>query len=106
MRDVLAADAVAYSDGGGKVRAARRPVVGADRVISFYNALRRHGRVEMAERIEVNGQPAALLWFGPQYLLLTVDVRGGEIREVQAILNPDKLEYLRRQPASTSTSSR
>ena len=105
VRDVLAADAVAYSDGGGKVRAARRPLVGADRIISFYNGLRRHLRVEMAERIEINGQPAALLWFGRQYLLLTVDVRAGEIREVHAILNPDKLEYLRRQRASTSTSS-
>ena len=35
LQDVLADDAVAYSDGGGKARAARRPIVGADKVIAL-----------------------------------------------------------------------
>ena len=39
------------------------------------------------------------MWFGRQYLLRAVDVRGGTIHEIHSILNPDKLGYLRRQLA-------
>ena len=49
-------DAVAYSDGGGKARAARRPIVGADKVIAFFGALRRRRTDRGGARIEVNGQ--------------------------------------------------
>jgi RNA polymerase sigma-70 factor (ECF subfamily) len=101
LQDVLAADVVAYSDGGGKARAARRPIVGADRVAQFFGALRRHLAVTGTQRIEVNGRAAALLWFGRQHQLLAVDVRGGKIREIDSIINPDKLDYLQRQLAAT-----
>ena len=52
LEDLLAADVVAYSDGGGKVHAARRPLVGRDRVMRFIAGLIRHfggyaGRPEM-----------------------------------------------------------
>jgi hypothetical protein len=30
-----------------------------------------------------------------------VDVRGGKIREIDSIINPDKLDYLQRQLAAT-----
>ncbi|HYF46459.1 MAG TPA: RNA polymerase sigma factor SigJ [Acidimicrobiales bacterium] len=102
LQEVLAADAVAYSDGGGKARANRRPLVGADAVVGFLGALRRRLPIEVDRRVEVNGQPGVLFWFGRQYLLLTVHVRDGRIQEVQSILNPDKLGYLRRQLAGTS----
>lgn len=100
LRDVLATDAVAYSDGGGKARAARRPVVGAESVVAFIGALRRHHAIEVERTIEVNGRPGALLWFGGQYQLLAIDARGGEVREVHSIMNPDKLRYLRGQLAA------
>ena len=97
LQDVLASDAVAYSDGGGKARAARHPIVGADEITAFFGALRRHRAIHVEQRIEVNGQPGALLRFGRQYQLLTVDPRGDKIREVHSIMNPDKLRYLRDQ---------
>ena len=79
----MASDAVAYSDGGGKARAARHPIVGADKVVAFFGALRRHrtdprwtaGRGQRTSR-------RPLLWFGRQYQLLTVDVRDDKIREL------------------------
>jgi len=74
--------------------------VGADKVIAFFGALRRHHTIRVDRRIVVNGHAGALLWFGRQYQLLTVDLRGDKIREVDSIMNPDKLEYLRRQLAS------
>jgi RNA polymerase sigma-70 factor (ECF subfamily) len=97
LQEVLAADVVAYSDGGGKARANRRPLVGADAVVGFLGALRRRLPVEVDRRVEVNGQPGVLLWFGRAYVLITVGVRDGRIQVVLSILNPDKLEYLRGQ---------
>jgi RNA polymerase sigma-70 factor (ECF subfamily) len=97
LQDVLAADAVAYSDGGGRARAARRPVVGIAGIVSLLGAYRRRVPVEVEQRVEVNGQPAALLWFGEQYQLLAVDIGADRVREVDSIMNPVKLEYLRRQ---------
>lgn len=94
LQDLLSRDAVAYSDGGGKARAARHPVVGGDKVIAFFAALRRHHGIHVDRRIEVNGQPGALLWFGRQYQLLSVDRTGDKIREIHSIMNPDKLKYL------------
>ena len=94
MRDILADDVVAYSDGGGKARAARRPVAGVEEVVTFFGALRRHHRIQVVRRVEVNGGAAALLWFGRQYQLLAVDVRDGSVREIYSIMNPHKLEYL------------
>jgi RNA polymerase sigma-70 factor, ECF subfamily len=100
LREVLADDAVAYSDGGGKARAARKPVAGVEAVVAFFGALRRHRSIEVERRVEVNGRPAALLWFGRQYQLLAVDVRAGHVCEIHSIMNPDKLEYLSRQLAA------
>jgi RNA polymerase sigma-70 factor (ECF subfamily) len=97
LQDTLSSDAVAYSDGGGRAKAARRAVIGADRVLEFFGALRRHHSVRVERRVEVNGQPGALLWFGQQHQLLTVSVRGDRIHEVHSVMNPDKLKYLGRQ---------
>lgn len=99
LQDVLARDAVAYSDGGGKARAARRPVVGAGAVLAFFGALRHHHDVRVERRVEVNGHPGALLRFGRQHQLLTVAVRGSRVAEVHSIMNPDKLRYLHGQLA-------
>jgi RNA polymerase sigma-70 factor (ECF subfamily) len=97
VRDILADDVVAYSDGGGKARAARRPIAGVEEVVGYFGALRRHHSIRVERRAEVNGKAAALLWFGRQYQLLAVDVRGAHISEIYSIMNPDKLEYLSRQ---------
>jgi RNA polymerase sigma-70 factor (ECF subfamily) len=101
VQDLLAAEVVAYSDGGGKGRAARVPIVGAERVVQFYSALRRHLPVGDVHKLEVNGFPAAVLQFGRQHQLLAIDVRNDKIREVHSIINPDKLRYLRRQLADS-----
>jgi RNA polymerase sigma-70 factor (ECF subfamily) len=60
LTGLLAADVVSYSDGGGKARAALRPVHGADAVARFMLGLARK-EPEAAAQIEVadvNGAPA------------------------------------------------
>jgi RNA polymerase sigma-70 factor (ECF subfamily) len=103
LQELLSSDAVAYSDGGGKARAARRPIAGVDAILAFFGALRRHHTIRVDRVIEVNGQPGALLWFGQQYQLLTVDRTGDTITEIHSIMNPDKLRYLHDQLASSQT---
>jgi len=97
LRDLLAEEATAYSDGGGKVRAALHPLVGGDRVARFYAGLRARLPLRDARRLEVNGRPAALVTLGDQVVLLAVEVRGDRIVEVHSVLNPDKLRFLHRQ---------
>ena len=61
----MAPGVVLIADGGGKVTAARRPIVGADKVARFLAAVAPQGvhlpglRVEVAE---INGAPAVVAW--------------------------------------------
>jgi RNA polymerase sigma-70 factor, ECF subfamily len=101
LSDLLATDAIAYSDGGGKANAAVRPVAGSGRIESFLATLLRRVTVEDVRIVEANGLPAALLRIGGQDELLTIDVQEGRIQRVYGILNPDKLRYAFAQLADT-----
>jgi RNA polymerase sigma-70 factor (TIGR02957 family) len=85
---------VLISDGGGRVKAARRPIVGADKVARFLAAIGPQGadlglRVGMAE---VNGAPAVVAWSdeGP-YMALQLVLVDGLVEQVLYMGNPDKL---------------
>ncbi len=98
LEELLAADAVAYSDGGGKAHAAIRPIVGRANVVKFIRGLlRRFPLASEIQVIEANGMSAALLAFGRQTELLTVEVQGHRIQSIYGILNPEKLSYVDRQ---------
>jgi RNA polymerase sigma-70 factor (ECF subfamily) len=90
----LSPGVVLVSDGGGKVKAARRPIVGADKVARFLAAIGPQGaglglRVGMAE---VNGAPAVVAWNddGP-YMALQLVLVDGLVDQVFYMGNPDKL---------------
>jgi RNA polymerase sigma-70 factor, ECF subfamily len=106
VQDLLAADVASYSDGGGRARAAHRPVVGAESVVRFIDSLRRHLPVRDVRRVDVNGQGAATLWFGRQFTLLALEVRNDEIQEIHWIMNPRKLRYLNHQLAEAPKPAR
>ncbi|MFE9652618.1 RNA polymerase sigma factor SigJ [Micromonospora sp. NPDC006431] len=94
LTDLVAADATAWSDGGGRVRAARNPVHGADRIARFFAGIyardRRPGiRTTPAE---LNGAPALLLrWPAGTRYTLAVAAADGRITGVYLVGNPDKL---------------
>lgn len=92
---LLAADAVAYGDGGGKAPALRKPVFGREKVARLF--LRARGiAVTSLRAVEVNGQPGALL-LGPDgrpVVVVSLDIADGFVQTVHAISNPDKLEHL------------
>lgn len=90
---ILAADAVSYSDGGGKATAARAPIYGADHVARFFIGLARKAGAGMDLRpVRVNGQPGILkLQDGQVSYVLTLDIVDGRIANCYVIRNPDKL---------------
>lgn len=97
LADLLSRDAVAYNDGGGRVRAARHPIVGRDNVVAFIAGLMARYPIEEIRPATANGKPAIWTVIGGQQQLVTLDVRDGRIRAIFAVLNPDKLTRV--QPA-------
>ena len=100
LKEILAADAVVYSDGGGKVSAARHPFSGIDRIARFMVKItvRRLARDGFRRRrINVNGQPGQMTIDpdGQVTDVLTVEVGAGLIRTIRIVRNPDKLRHLR-----------
>jgi RNA polymerase sigma-70 factor (ECF subfamily) len=96
----MAPGVVLVADGGGKVTAARRPIVGADKVARFLAAVGPQGtelpglRVEIAE---INGAPAVVAWTddGP-FMALQLVLADGLVEQVLYVANPDKLAGLAR----------
>jgi hypothetical protein len=86
-------------DGGGKVPALARPLSGRNRVArTLINWVRLSARVPgvSLRPVEVNGGPGALILDGQQRLISVwaLDIAGGHITGISAIVNPDKLMHL------------
>jgi RNA polymerase sigma-70 factor (ECF subfamily) len=97
--ELLAADVVAYTDGGGKAQAARTPLHGDERVARFLVKAARRGAVGLAvEPVVVNGRPGRLFREpdGEPVAVLTLDVADGLVQALRVVSNPDKLAHLRR----------
>ncbi|MEQ1440449.1 sigma-70 family RNA polymerase sigma factor [Fontimonas sp. SYSU GA230001] len=103
LKQVLAADAVFYADGGGKVPSARKPVLGAERIARFLAGLVRkpaivrrliHGPLGL-KIAPVNGMPGALLYMSGRLVqTYALDIRDGRIHALYVTRNPDKLARL------------
>ena len=94
---LLAPDVTFWSDGGGKVTAARHPVFGQDNVMRFAQGIFRQRPDNMqVELVETNGSQSLLIRFGEQIFgVMNFTIVNGQIQEVHTILNPDKLQHLR-----------
>jgi RNA polymerase sigma-70 factor, ECF subfamily len=94
---LLAEDAVLISDGGPRAHAARRPVVGRERVARFLvNVSRRTATLDLAvESAVVNGEPGVVVTEGGRWALtLTAHIDDGAIAALYIVVNPDKLAAL------------
>ena len=90
---MLAPDVVWTADSDGKASAARRPIMGAERVARLILGLLRFagdaGRVEPAF---YNGAPALVLYLGDNLEgVITVELTDGVISHFYAMRNPEKL---------------
>ena len=98
VRELLAADVQLVGDGGGKAPALARSVIGADRVARVLASnfpLLADVEANLVRR-ELNGQPGAILRDrdGKVAGTMTLDVLGGRIQMIRAVVNPDKLRHL------------
>ncbi|MEU7689486.1 RNA polymerase sigma factor SigJ [Microbispora hainanensis] len=93
---LLDPDVVLRSDGGGRVRAGRRPVSGAAKVARLLSGIGRFGRFELVPAV-VNGWPGLLRYRdGRLVTVIGLTVAGGRITAVDMVLNPEKLARVMR----------
>lgn len=96
IMQLLDANARLVTDGGGKVTAVIRPLVGAERIARlFWAVARRFGDGTEGRIGRVNGEPALLRWRGGRlFSITTITIDGGRITQVLTVMNPDKLHGL------------
>ncbi|WBQ02185.1 RNA polymerase sigma factor SigJ [Kribbella sp. CA-293567] len=93
LESMLAADVVSRADGGGKVNAARRPVLGRERVARYLiGVLERFGAGITPYFGQANGEPV-LVAVGPEGLraVIFLGFDGEQVSSLELALNPDKL---------------
>ncbi|GAA0940346.1 MULTISPECIES: RNA polymerase sigma-70 factor [Streptomyces violaceusniger group] len=96
MMELLAPDVTAWSDGGGKVKAALRPQRGADKVARFLAAVIAQPMDDpQAHAVDVNGRPGLLFTVaGRPDAVVCAEVEDGRITEIRIVRNPEKLRHL------------
>ena len=92
----LAPDVVLVSDGGAERRAARRPVVGADRVARFFvNLTRKHAHEVRVEPAIVNGDAGVIVYLADAIdFVASFEVENDRIAAIWIVRNPEKLEHV------------
>jgi RNA polymerase sigma-70 factor (ECF subfamily) len=89
---VLDPDVVLHSDGGGLVSAARRPVVGADRVARFLLGIPRLAPdAQIAPALTPDGLSFYVTLDGAPHSVITLGVRGDRVADIWIMRNPEKL---------------
>jgi len=92
---LLDPEAVYTADGGGKVTAARKPVIGVERIALLVVRQVELRRPDESRTIEVNGQPALATYQAGRLVWLdTVEIDAGRITAFRRLVNPGKLAHL------------
>ena len=97
ISQLLAADAIFYSDGGGKRRAALNPIYGRDKILRFLigvAAKRGPLEPEAFRRAWINGMPGLVIHSPDGVETLALEIADGAIAALYAVRNPDKLRHL------------
>ena len=102
LTNLLAQDAVSWSDGGGKVQTNLKPIHGQQAVARFWcfwlSLARKNQRPLTLTLAEINGSPAILFWDeGRLAVVISLILSAVGIQEIYALLNPEKLAYLQKQ---------
>ncbi|HEY6729381.1 MAG TPA: sigma-70 family RNA polymerase sigma factor [Polyangiaceae bacterium] len=99
LGEVLVADAVFYSDGGGRVPAATNPIHGRDRIVRFVLgvAAKAPPGSTSVKLAKLNGMPGFLLFREGDLVQATAFELGTDgVTAIYSVRNPDKLKFLAR----------
>jgi RNA polymerase sigma-70 factor (TIGR02957 family) len=91
--EMLAPDVVLIADGGGLVPAARKPLIGAERVVAFLARVADLSDL-VATTAWFNGMPGARFNVAGDDTAVSLVVEDGLITRIYAIRNPQKLRWL------------
>jgi RNA polymerase sigma-70 factor, ECF subfamily len=94
---LLDPDVVLTSDGGPHRHAARRPVLGADRVTRLLLNITKRGFDFGAEMqfIDVNRMPALVVSrHGRPQMMVAIESADGQVQAIRIVVNPEKLGHL------------
>jgi RNA polymerase sigma-70 factor (ECF subfamily) len=94
IESLLAPGAVMYSDGGGKVHAAPRPIEDAHQISKLLAVtFRKFYSLCDSAAAMVNGRPGRVFSMGGKTVsIITFDEDRGDVGALYVVLNPDKLE--------------
>jgi RNA polymerase sigma-70 factor (ECF subfamily) len=91
--EVLAPDVVLIADGGGLVPAARKPLIGAERVVAFLARVADLSDL-VATTAWLNGMPGARFNVAGDDTAVSLVVENDLVTRIYAIRNPQKLRWL------------
>jgi len=99
LMQILARDAVLYSDGGGKRAAALRPIYGAARILRFFAGIARKNAALSTTQVRpaiVNGLEGFVLREEDGSIdTMAFECQHGRIVAIYVIRNPEKLHHVR-----------
>lgn len=96
LRKLLTDDVVHISDGGADHHAARRPVVGPEKVSRLLINIAKRADPETVtlEMVTVNAQRGVLIRIDDApYMLMVLGIEHGRVSRALAVVNPDKLSH-------------
>jgi RNA polymerase sigma-70 factor (ECF subfamily) len=93
---LLAEDAVFYSDGGGKRRAALNPIYGKDKIVRFLNGTITKNReiFQGAEPAHINGLFGFVVRTTEGVETMSFEISNDHVVAIYVVRNPDKLRHL------------
>ncbi|HEV2857923.1 MAG TPA: RNA polymerase sigma factor SigJ [Solirubrobacterales bacterium] len=95
LRGLLASDAIMYTDGGGVVTAARKPIYGADKIARFMVGVQRKADFPddpVYTPVLVNGDPGVRLDSSDEGFLsiVAIEVGDGAVQRLRIFNNPER----------------
>jgi RNA polymerase sigma-70 factor (ECF subfamily) len=98
LANVLADDAVLYSDGGGRVLSALLPIFGKHKVLRFLTGVRRKFPLPTSLRVfqrEINGMPGLVLESeGKVIQTFVFEFADAQVTAIYSVRNPEKLKHI------------
>ena len=91
--ELISENVTLYSDGGGKVKAALRPITSFPSCLAFFNGIIKKATGNIGFEINnVNHQPAIVIHMnGSLYGIISFYIVQDQISEIYMTINPDKL---------------
>lgn len=93
LLELISENVTLYSDGGGKVKAAVRPIVSLSNVLALLNGIIKKVEEDFYFEVKnVNGQPAIVIYMNnTMYSIISFYVSNDKINEIYMTSNPKKL---------------